>query len=77
MDMSVYFLLIVVIYSMSFVVSYGNPKNKWRFHDLFIILILVIFAGIRLDVGTDYKTYYSIFNNTESSPKKCVNSLYV
>jgi hypothetical protein len=65
--MLIYFLVILIVYCMSFVIEYKNPSNKWRALDLFVLLILIIFAGVRLDVGTDYRTYYNIYNNIVSN----------
>ena len=43
---------------------YAMTKNK-IFHKV-LAFILIVFSGIRYDVGTDYQSYTAIFNNVKS-----------
>lgn len=47
----------------------ANPvkKEKFNFIDIFILIILTIFAGIRNGIGTDYYIYQSLYDNINIS----------
>ncbi|BDG30601.1 EpsG family protein [Parageobacillus thermoglucosidasius] len=65
--MLVYFLVILITYLTALMIKFKNLTKKWTFLDIFILLILIIFSGIRFNVGTDYEIYYFIYNNIVSS----------
>lgn len=57
----------------------GDPVRvlehlRWNRYDFLLVLILVAFSGLRDGVGTDYRTYVSLFNAID--PDDFVGSLH-
>ena len=42
---------------------FRNKKNKIGFMDILVLIILVVVAAIRYDVGIDYLSYYKYYNS--------------
>jgi hypothetical protein len=60
--MSLYFFIVLIVYSIALIIKTKSLTKKWTFLDIFILLVLIIFSGIRFNVGTDYGLYYYIYN---------------
>ena len=57
-----YFSIIAICCLLSIFIVKCNVRNRWTILDFFILVILILFAGFRDHVGTDYQTYYDIYN---------------
>ncbi|OEF99787.1 hypothetical protein BHF71_01015 [Vulcanibacillus modesticaldus] len=60
--MSLYFFIVLIVYSIALIIKTKSLTKKWTVLDIFILLVLIIFSGIRFNVGTDYGMYYHIYN---------------
>ena len=47
---------------LTLIIKISGSTKKWTFLDVIILLILIIFSGMRFNVGTDYGLYYYIYN---------------
>lgn len=56
------FYIVYIGYIVFNVLIISKMKNR-KYVALFIIISLTVFAGIRYNVGSDYDTYYSQYNN--------------
>lgn len=65
--MMIYILIILLIGFIVAGIKYSGYEKKWTLFDVSVILILIIFASIRFNVGTDYQSYYYIYNYIVSS----------
>jgi len=66
--MVIYFAILVLILLLSlFDISYSPIKNNKIKKDLLIVLgfILVLFAGLRWETGTDWNNYYYFFSTVK------------
>lgn len=51
-----YFSIIAICCLLSIFIVKCNVRNRWTILDFFILVILILFAGFRDHVGTDYQT---------------------
>ncbi|WP_035018976.1 EpsG family protein [Anoxybacillus flavithermus] len=65
--MLIYLLVVLIVCFIALIMKKKNLERKWTFFDAFILLFLVVFSGIRFNVGSDYESYYYIYNNIISS----------
>lgn len=62
-----YFEIICICYLLARLIVKCKVKNRWTILDFLILFIMIFFAGFRDHVGTDYNTYYDIYNNIVTS----------
>lgn len=60
--MILYYIIVLLVVLLALIIKYNGSTKKWTFLDILILLILIIFAGSRYYVGTDYGTYYYLYN---------------
>ena len=60
--MLLYFFIVLLVYFLTLIIKISGSTKKWTFLDVIILLILIIFSGMRFNVGTDYGLYYYIYN---------------
>lgn len=65
--MEIYFIITIIVFC--FMNIYKNKKGKIPFllNTIIPVMILIIFAGIRYGIGTDYKQYQILYENTANS----------
>jgi hypothetical protein len=64
--MLIYFFLVLIIYFSLNVTREIGLVKKWNVMDIFVLSIMIAFAGFRYYVGTDYGGYLYIYNNVVS-----------
>lgn len=64
--MFIYIAIAVLIFVVSF--CYSNTRNKYLSVELKFLCFLLLFvpAAVRLNIGTDYQSYVSIFNRVRA-----------
>lgn len=57
----------IIFYIFIFIVSFKIQPKKYNIFDYLLIIAIVLFSGLRLNVGTDYGLYETIYNNISLS----------
>ena len=60
-------IIYIIIYLIVFLLSFMIKKNKFGFFDLLLLLVLILFSGLRYEVGTDYLLYRGIYEDASSN----------
>lgn len=53
----------IIFYAFIFIISFKIIPKKYTFFDFLLLLVLIGFAGVRLNIGTDYVLYERIYRD--------------